>query len=132
MSGNMFTSYDDSGRIISVGRAMNYDEQVPETGGIFVGAIFDGDTFYFKDGKPEPRPEPSDIKFSADSVPADGESTIELLGVPAGAQVYFGGQVLVADGSPIELSTNMAGGNRVVVDAFPVKLWTGWFNGAAY
>jgi len=131
MPATLFTSYDDSGRIISAGRASNPHEQVPETGGVFIGAQFDGDLFWFDAGLPQPRPEAPAIRLSADSVTADGVAVIELLGVPTHARVDFGGQVVTADGGPIELTTNMVGWNTVSVEAFPAQRWTGGFRGTA-
>lgn len=132
MSGEMFTSYDDAGRVVSTGRAVNAEEQVPETGGVFMGAIFDGDRFWFPDGAPTPRPPSPEITLSASSVVADGAATVDLLGVPAGARVAMGGAILTAEGGPIQLSTNAVGQNRIVVDAFPAKVWTGNLDGTAY
>ena len=126
-----FTSYDDDGRIVATGRAVNPHEQAMESGGVFVGAVFDGDRFYFLNGVPTPRPDAPAITLSAASIPANGTSTILLQGVPAGAKVIFGGQELIANGDDIELTTLLVGVNRVMVDAFPAKMWTGTFDGAA-
>lgn len=127
----MFTSYDDDGRVISSGRALNAEEQVPEVGGVFRGAQFDGDEFYFPGGAPMPRPDAPTITFSAAEVIADGEASITLDGVPVGAKVIMGGAELIADGTEIHLSTDLIGANRVIVDAFPAKRWQGTFNGVA-
>lgn len=127
----IFTSYDDDGRIISTGRALNPEEQVSETGGVFIGAIFDGDQFYFLAGVPTARPDAPACEFSAASVVADGETTIMLSGVPAGATVRLGEATIIADGDPIELSTDLIGENKVIVSNFPAKEWSGLFYGTA-
>jgi hypothetical protein len=129
MSGAYYSSYDDDGRIIATGRCSNPEEQVPETGGVFIGAVFDGDLYYFSGGMPTLRPEAPAVALSAATVVADGETTVILSGVPAGAKVRMGDAELTADGTDIALSTDLIGENKVMVDAFPAKPWRGIFNG---
>jgi len=131
MSGAFYSSYDDDGRIIATGRCSNPEEQVAESGGVFVGAVFDGDLFYFVGGAPTERPNAPAVTLSADTVVADGIATIMLDGVPAGATVRMGDAELTSDGTPIALSTDLVGENKVIVDAFPARTWQGMFSGTA-
>jgi hypothetical protein len=128
---SMFCSYDDAGKVITNGRGTNPQEQAPEQGGVYEGAQFDGDEFYFVDHVPTRRPAPPAIELSATEVVADGEATIELTGVPPGAKIIFGGHEVVAEGLDITLSTDLIGANRIIVEAWPAKRWTGTFNGVA-
>ena len=126
-----FTKYDAAGMVVSKGRAENPQESIPEGGGVFEGAEFDGDEFYFLDHVPTRRPAPPAIEFSAAEVIADGETTIAMTGVPLGAKVIFGGGEIVAGGGAIDLDTDLIGANRVIVEAFPAKRWIGTFNAVA-
>ena len=129
--GTLFTSYDGAGRVISSGRVSNPEEQTSETGGVFLGAIFDGALFWFDGGVPKLRPDAPDVSMSAAAVLADGKTSIELWGVPIGAKVANGQEIGVADGGVVFVSTNYVGWNRITIDAFPAKLWSGGFYGLA-
>lgn len=126
-----YTTYDDDGRVLAFGAARNPEEQCPEAGGVHVGGHYSGDEYYFVDGEPVERPEPTGFALSATEVVADGESEITLTGVPAGARVVFGGQSAIAKGGPIVLDTDHIGRNEVIVDAFPARTWVGVFDGTA-
>lgn len=134
MTQQMFTSYDDDGRIVSTGRASNPEEQVSEVGGYVTGIIYDGDQWYFdplNSFAATLRPAAPSITFSAASIPADGSTETQLQGVPAGAKVRLGDQEVIADGNDIPLTTTLVGQNRVFVDAFPAQLWVGSFDATA-
>lgn len=134
MTQHMFTSYDDDGRIVSTGRASNPEEQIPEVGGYVTGIIYDGDVYYFdplNSYAATLRPDAPSITMSPASIPADGVTELQLQGVPAGASVRLGDQEVIADGNDIPITTTLAGINKVIVDAFPAKLWIGTFDATA-
>jgi hypothetical protein len=129
-----FTSYDDEGRVISVGRCSNPEEQSGDVGGFIIGEWVNGDEFYFDPSngyKKTARPSAPAISLSASTVVANGRATLSLRGVPTGALVKLGEESLIADGDIILLSTQLVGQNSVIVESFPNKRWTGEFNGTA-
>lgn len=131
MTRSLFTSYDDDGRIVSTGSVINPAEQIPDAGGVVEGIIYDGELWYFDNHVATLRPDAPACSFSTNNIAADGVATVTLSGAPVGALVQLGDDSIIADGGDIQLSTDLIGLNRVIVDAFPAKRWTGEFNGTA-
>lgn len=119
----------DTGEILRTGSCAPATVELQAKAGeaVILGLANDSE-HYINDGAILPRPSVN-FELSAASVPADGVTPITLSGVPSGAVVRVGTAEAIADGGPIEITTDLLGENIVRVEAFPAKEWRGVFDG---